>query len=221
MHAHRGARNKGNAETRAHQTQDGEKLAGFLHDSRSEAGAPTNGQNVAVKRLGERSRIEDKWTVAQAGEATPKGNDAGSGRNEAFAEERKIHKLRIGDRHANHADINGAVEQPADLRRRGHVLHLQFDMRTGATKLNDGSRENFRNRGDAETDAKSSRAAFGCFSRGLESGLGVLKQLAGKRNQHPGGFGQSYLAAGSGKQRAAHFLLEFADVLAESRLRHK
>jgi hypothetical protein len=170
VHAEGGAWNERNTEAGANEIEDGEQFAGLLNDAGSETGMAAKTQNVIVKSLGGGSRKADEWAVAQTGQAFAGfvGNGTRRGCDQALAKERPCFEFGVSDGRAHDADVDSSVEKSSDLRRRGHVAHLELDQGMAAAKTENRAREHRGNGGDAEADAKSTSATLYGSAGGIE-----------------------------------------------------
>jgi putative hydrolase of the HAD superfamily len=175
---------------------------------------------VIVKGLGGGSRKADEGAVAQTGQAFAGfvGNGTRRGCDQALAKKGLCFEFGVSHRQAHDADVDSSVEKSGDLRRRGHVAHLQLDQGVASAKTKNRARENGGNRGDAEADAESAGATLHGSSGGIEGHLRLAGQLLGNRNEQAARFGERNLAASASEERAAEFRLETLDLLAEGRL---
>jgi hypothetical protein len=212
--------NERNTETGANEIENGEQFAGLLHDAGSETSPAANTQNVIMKSLGNGSRKADEGAVAQTGQALAGivGNGTRRGRNQTIAKKGTRVEFGVSDRQAHDADVDSSVEKGGDLRRRGHIAHLELDKRVAAAKTQNCARENGGNRGDTEADAESAGATLDGSARGIKCHLRLPGQLLSERNKQAARFGESDLAASASEERAAEFCLETLDLLAQGRL---
>src|SRR5580700_12102515 len=98
FHAHGRARNQGDPQTSANQIQDRKYLAGLLHDSWCEPGAPTEIQYVVVKSFRDRARQENKRLVTEIAEAVAfrESEIDGCSQHQVFAKQGSAHQFGEG-----------------------------------------------------------------------------------------------------------------------------
>src|ERR1700732_477429 len=123
------------------------------------------------------------------------------------------------DGQTDDSNVNISFDQSGNLRWSRHVAHFKFDLRVSFAKAQDGSGQELGNGSDSEANPQPAGAAHGSFFCETQRGLGVLKYLFRPQQQHSARFRDFNFPAGSGEQRAADFLFQLSDFLAESGLR--
>ncbi|SRR6266481_5756274 len=95
------------------------------------------------------------------------------------------------------------------------------DVELALAEAQDGSRQDFGNGSDSESDPQPTGLAFDCRPCRRQCRFRFRQQLRGFRQQHPPCFCQSDFAPGAGKQWPLDLFLESSNFLAQCGLRQK